>query len=348
MITLLRHARRSYLDRKIRRRALAWVLRFDHSEEQPVTETERAGFDAWFAVDHRHQLAFRTCWVDHAYMAAVALREELSPDSGAQSRPARPSFREIPRLLIYGPIAAMVLAFAVVGGLRLMKSDAIVYATRTGESRHVTLPDGSELQLSTRTQVRWERCAAARCVTLMAGEAYFTVRKDTTKAFVVHVGIGGAAIRVIGTQFDVRRHQTEIDVTVAEGTVLVSGIGNGGTWTRELHVDEQLAFNNTGLISDVHQTSASAAVSWREGALEITGTVPEVICRLSEYIDAPVFYDPRVADFEMQARLDLANVPRTLMDLPTPAPIVVERINNSYIVRLRTWPDSSFTPVRCP
>jgi transmembrane sensor len=345
MNTLLQRARRRYLDRKIRRRALAWVLRFDQSEEQPMTEIERARFEGWFATDPRHQWAFRTCWVNCAYLAA--LKDEIRLGNGTQGKSASRLLREPPRLLVYGPISATLLAFAVVGGLGLNKLGEVVYATRTGEFRHVTLPDGSELQLSTRTQVRWERCAAIRCVTLVAGEAYFTVRRDMTRAFVVHVGIDDAAIRVTGTQFDVTRHQTEVDVTVAEGTVLVSGSSNGHPWTRKLHANEQMGLSDTGVVTEVHHVSASEATSWKEGVLEINDSLPAVICRLSEYIEAPVSYDPRVADFGIQARLDLSDVPRTLTKLPASAPIVVERIGNSYVVRLRTPPDSGVTPVPC-
>lgn len=310
-----------------------------------MTEIERSRFDGWFATDPRHQWAFRTCWVHYAYV--TALEEELRSENRPQSRSANLLFREPPRLWVYGPISATLLAFAVVGGLRLMKPDEAVYTTRAGEFRHVTLPDGSELQLSTRTQVRWERCAAIRCVTLVAGEAYFTVRKDTARAFVVHVGIDDAAIRVTGTQFDVRRHQTEVEVTVAEGAVSVSGSANGRSWTRKLHANEQLGLSNTGVVVEVHHASASEAASWKEGVLEINDSVPAVICRLSEYIDAPVSYDPRVADFGIQARLDLSDVPRTLTKLPASAPIIVERIGNSYVIRLRTPSDSNFTPVPC-
>ena len=344
MITVLRRAWHLYCHRKIRRHALAWVLRFDKSEEQPIAESERARFDEWIA-DPQNQRAFEACWTDYSYIAAK-LQEKSLHERGAHGRAERPSFRHALRLWVCGPVAATLLVFV---GIRFMKYDEVVYATRTGESSHVILPDGSELRLSTRTKVRWEHCPSLRCVSLAAGEAYFSVRKDATRPFMVYVGVDDAAIRVIGTEFDVRRHQTEVDVTVAEGTVLVSAGENVRPWTRRLTANEQLTFNGAGIVTDVHHASAPAVTSWRDGALEINDSVPAVICRLSDYIDAPVTYDPRLADFGIQARLDLTNVPHTLMGLPTSAPIVVERIGDSYVVHLRTPPDySGYTPIRCP
>jgi transmembrane sensor len=274
----------------------------------------------------------------------AALQEQLSQGSGTLTIAAGGQF---PRGLIYSGLAAVACVVSIVVGFHVLRPSDVVYTTKTGELRRLILPDGSEVQLSTRTQMRWGHCRSTRCVTLDSGEAYFTIRRDATHPFVVQVEDG--AIRVTGTEFNVRRERTDVEVTVAEGTVLVSGGGNGRPWRRELHVDERLTFNGGGPLNDVHKASAALASSWKEGALEIDDSVPAVICRLSEYIDAPVTYDPRVAEFGIHARLDLTNVGHTLMELPTSAPIVVERIGDSYVVRLRSPAgQSGFKPTRCP
>lgn len=343
MMTMFRRLRHANHERHIRQDAITWVLRLDQSDERPLTASERVEFDTWFAADTRHQEIFRSCWTDHAYMEAIA-QEQLSQGSGTLTISAGGHF---PRRVAYCALAVTVCVVAIVAGFHLIGPTDVVYTTKTGELRRLILPDGSEVQLSTRTQMRWRHCASTRCVTLDSGEAYFTVRKETNHAFVVQVE--DAAIRVIGTEFNVRRHQTEVEVTVAQGTVLVSGPGNGGPWQRELHADERLTFNRAGPVSDVRTASAAVASSWKDGALEINDSVPAVICRLSEYIDAPVTYDPRVAEFGIHARLDLTNVQHTLMELPTSAPIAVERVGDSYVVRLRSpGEQAGFSAVRCP
>ena len=50
---------RWYREWSIRRRAFAWVFKY---QEGDPTETERAAFEDWFARDVRHQRAFRSAW----------------------------------------------------------------------------------------------------------------------------------------------------------------------------------------------------------------------------------------------------------------------------------------------
>jgi transmembrane sensor len=336
----LRKAWRWSLEWPARQRARHWVLRFELSDVNPISESERASFDRWFASDVRHQELFRECWTAHAYMSAAVweLRESLP------ERPIPTASRVLARWIPYGAVAAVVLATAGLA-LRFLSVDTHMYETRSGEVRHVRLPDGSELQLGTRTRVQWERCPDLRCVRLLGGEAYFSVRKDKTHPFVVRVN--GATIRVTGTEFDVRQSQRQVSVTVAEGTVSILG----SSWSRDLHANEQLTFDSQRIVADAHPTVASTTSSWRHGALDIDDSVPAAVCRLSEYIDAPVKYDPRVSDYDIHGRLDLSNVPQTLMKLPAPAPIIVERIGDSYVVHLRTRAVSVATDrdlVRCP
>lgn len=327
---------------RARRCARHWVLRFELSDVRPLSDAERTDFDEWCAADVRHESLFRASWTAHIFMMAAVW--ELRGEN--RERQALPASRMWVRVTAYGFAAAVLLVSAVLA-VRLMGSNVRTYETRSGESRHVRLPDGSELQLSTRTRVLWDRCSNIRCVTLTGGEAYFSVRRDKNQPFVVQVS--GAAIRVIGTEFDVRQSQSEVTITVAEGKVAVFGRGSNGPWSRELNINEQLTFNSSGIAVDAHQAVASTASSWRHGALQVDDSVPVAVCRLSEYIDAPVKYDPGVADYTIHGLLDLTHVPQTLMKLPTPAPIIVERIGDSYVVHLRTQAGTTHGGlIRCP
>jgi transmembrane sensor len=56
-------------------------------------------------------------------------------------------------------------------------------------------------------------------VSLLGGEAHFTVAKDPRRPFVVEAG--GVAVRAIGTAFNVRLDHANVDVLVTEGRVRV-------------------------------------------------------------------------------------------------------------------------------
>src|SRR6185312_16380584 len=63
-----------------------------------------------------------------------------------------------------------------------------------------------------------------RDVELIEGQALFAVAHDVARPFIVSAG--NAAVRAVGTQFDVYRKQTGTTVTVVEGRVAVSSVSH--------------------------------------------------------------------------------------------------------------------------
>jgi transmembrane sensor len=328
----------------IRRRALAWVLKYQEDDSTPA---ERAEFEEWFAKDVRHQRAFRAAWyaVVRTEAAMVEMDERRAETSWApKPQPAR-------RVWMMSA-ATVAAALVVIIGLRIMgPADILVYTTAIGESRSIALPDGSEVSLNTRSQLVWQPCLLRRCASLTGGEAYFQVAKGNIRPFVVSLG-DGATIRVTGTEFNVRRHRGDgdTDVTVITGTVTVSGREHGGiaAWSRELHADEQLSFGPTGVTTEIRLVSGIAAASWRSGMLEIHGPLPAAVCRLAEYLEQPVFVDGTISRYVLHERLDVRDAPKALMTLD-PSRIVVERYKGGYLVKERSASvDSEVHVERCP
>ena len=91
--------------------------------------------------------------------------------------------------------------------------------------RHVTLPDGSEVELDLKTRLSFANFRDIRRVVLDDGEAYFHVTHDTAHPFVVRAGKG--SITVTGTRFNVWKYQDNVVVTVTEGSVKVRSEGSG-------------------------------------------------------------------------------------------------------------------------
>jgi transmembrane sensor len=95
-----------------------------------------------------------------------------------------------------------------------------VYATGIGEQRTIALPDGSTVELNSRTRLRVSYHPHQRDVKLQSGQALFRVAKDASRPFVVHSD--GAQVRAVGTKFDVYQKSGETIVTVVEGRVAVT------------------------------------------------------------------------------------------------------------------------------
>ena len=93
-------------------------------------------------------------------------------------------------------------------------------ATQVAEVRETTLPDGTRVVLGAESQLSFEVTQRVRHATVVGGDAYFAVARDSARPFTV--SIGDVQVRVVGTQFEIRRRSGEVSVAVAEGTVDVS------------------------------------------------------------------------------------------------------------------------------
>lgn len=91
------------------------------------------------------------------------------------------------------------------------------YATGIGESRTITMADGSLITLNALTEMRVRYTKTARVIDLLAGQAFFQVAENKDRPFVVRSGF--AVVKDVGTQFDVDRAAKSTTVTVVEGRV---------------------------------------------------------------------------------------------------------------------------------
>ncbi len=122
--------------------------------------------------------------------------------------------------------AAAAVLVASLSGLLLLNRDAQrspqadEFTTRTGEQIEITLSDGSHVWLGPRSRLLVDFSDAQRRIHLPSGEAFFSVKKDARRPFVV--GSAGGEIVAVGTAFNVRAINDHITVAVAEGIVAVT------------------------------------------------------------------------------------------------------------------------------
>lgn len=129
-------------------------------------------------------------------------------------------------------VAAIVLIslFAGVFGYRMLTgpkpADVIAYQVITapkGRMKQVLLPDNTLVQLNAGSTIRCpvKFDAAKREVTLLTGEAFFEVKHDATKPFLVHTA--GLTTQVLGTSFNIKFYHElpTIQVFVNSGKVEV-------------------------------------------------------------------------------------------------------------------------------
>src|SRR5687767_11767497 len=85
--------------------------------------------------------------------------------------------------------------------------------------------DGSVVYLNAQSRLRIAYSDRRREVKLLDGEALFIVEKDSKRPF--NVIAGATLVQAVGAQFNVRRRDRLILVSVVEGKVRVEGDGDG-------------------------------------------------------------------------------------------------------------------------
>ena len=78
---------------------------------------------------------------------------------------------------------------------------------------------GSTLNVNANTRLRIDFTAQVRNIYLEQGQLYIDVAPNKEHPLVVHAG--DAQIKVVGTGFDVRRSQRQLEVSVAHGQVAI-------------------------------------------------------------------------------------------------------------------------------
>jgi ferric-dicitrate binding protein FerR (iron transport regulator) len=155
--------------------------------------------------------------VADAYSTTVAVlptKGSLAPEPPAAAPAAHPH-----RLWMWFVGALAAGCSVVVLFTHQYPTSAQTYTTRIGEEQQFQLRDGSVAQLNTNSQIEVTYFWTARSIRLLRGEAFFTVTHEFWRPFIVDSG--GATVRAVGTEFDVRSRPQATDVVVVSGTVKV-------------------------------------------------------------------------------------------------------------------------------
>lgn len=157
-------------------------------------------------------------------------------------------------------------------------------ASRRGERREIIFQDGSKVFLNAGTQISYpQHFGLAERRVVLDGEAYFEVTPNARRPFVVE--IGSAAVKVLGTSFNVKAYDTEpkVDVVLIEGKIEFSH----GKQQFEMAPSQRLIFDKAdGTIRILDEDHAGHAVLWRKDTLAFRDApLKEIISTLERWYD---------------------------------------------------------------
>ena len=298
-----------------RREAADWFV-IIHADDEPGPESLQAWL-RWMEQDEGNRIAFESlvqAW--HSTPESVALAmpttEELVADTydgerpvaqwiesrqGAERRSAPPRLsllRNALRKRSWAAMAAASIAALILGIVVMIRYQGRPdlhgdeFTTKIGEQIEITLADGSRVWLGPRSRLLVAFSSSRRNIQLTAGEAYFSVKKDRSRPFVVRSA--GGDITAVGTAFNVLAIENHVTVSVSEGVVTVAPSHASTVSTRgfvRVSSGEQVTFSANEPARSLTITASPVSgerARWRNGILIYRNeSLREVIKDVSRY-----------------------------------------------------------------
>ena len=307
-------------------RAAAWVVRL---EADGLGDAEATTFDAWLSASPENAAAFDAAMaVSHGYAANCGqIARALS-----QRAVARPVMDR--RYFVGGAgIAAAAMVALAVAPEVFSPVATTTYATAKGEQRSVTLADGSRVDLNAGTSLSVTLTRSKRSVSLDHGQAVFDVTHDADRPFTV--AAGDRMVRVVGTQFDVRRRNGKVSVTVARGSIEVRPHEGGVGRAYRLRPGQRFDHSEGGSLAQVVAAEPAEVLAWRTGRLVYRQqSLAEVVADLNQQWEIPIrIEDPTLGATPVSGVLILDNQDAVIRRLALLAPIRAVRSDAGLILR---------------
>ncbi|MEX0298796.1 MAG: FecR domain-containing protein [Kordiimonas sp.] len=330
-------------------------------QENTMSGAELKAWQSWFLRSKEHQEAFQrleALWgaldglsIDDFDVSKNAIVREntgtpandgsildlLASDGTANDQP-----RSAPLLGWAQAIAACLAVVAVTAYLTFVPGEvpvtqATLYETAINKSRVVTLADGSILEIGADSEVAVDYSDDVRHLTLLRGEAVFTVSKNPNRPFVVNAGIG--SVTAIGTVFNVSKTGDEVAVRVLEGTVAVRPTAESELASAPVALVTaglQTHYSDEGVLRPVEEADVRAGLEWRVGVLTMVDRqLGDVIQVLNRFVENEITIgDEAIADFSFTGTVYPDQVDDWLAGLQQGYPLKVMRVGSSTVLML--------------
>lgn len=314
--------------------AVDWLLRLDGPQ---AAEADWLALEAWLQADPLHRQAFADAervWAD-VRAAAPEIRRALAAPALARRRPLSrsPSWRRAWIAAAGAAAAAAAVLTVSVVNRQAAPAPAEVFQTAKGQSRVLTLVDGSRIHLNSASRIAVRMEPKGRHVELTEGEAAFDVAHDAARPFLVDAG--ARDIRVVGTEFDVLRHRDQLRVTVRRGVVAVQSPNDGVAATPVmLTAGDQFDHRTAVRVSLVRKVDPETVFAWRRGELIYRDQpLDEIVEDLNRYLPTALRVEGAAANLRFSGVIRLEAEDAVLRRLQAFLPITATRDGTGVALR---------------
>ena len=196
--------------------------------EKEVNEEEKKKVEEWIHSSEANSRMAKQ--VARIFVATRLLHgsKEASPQQALQNFWRQVERRKHKRIWRYIGKVAAILALPVLVLTTIYwfsdnsdGNDAIVWMEARGNDSAVCtvlLPDSSTVYLNSQAKLKYPTHFAKERRVYLDGEAYFVVRKQNGKRFIVHT-VSEAEVEVLGTEFNVKTNRQGASTTLVSGAV---------------------------------------------------------------------------------------------------------------------------------
>lgn len=317
--------------------------------ERGLDEPENATFQAWLMESPRNRetlLGLATLWDK---MDVLNHLSDIVPHSPQKtSKISGRSFALAASILFASIISVVVYQFNQHNELPTMAQTVVsenTYSTQVGELSTFYLQDKTKVVLNTNSKLRVTYTDKQRLFELLAGEFHVTVAHNKKQPLNVYAG--GKIIQAVGTAFNVRLRDKDVELIVTDGKVLVTDQSKHSALPLQLKdtalpndslavsQGQKVELNSTpSKTAQLLPAEIEAELSWQKGNLVFRGESLEAAIReVSRYTP----YEFEIADEQLK-HVQIAGLFRTddisglLAALEQNFAISHQRLSNKHIL----------------
>jgi transmembrane sensor len=295
--------------------AAYWCMRLNAED---CTPEERAAFAQWVAMSPANSEEFEA--IREIWDVSDLLPRQTLPQSTQWVQPKRRR-----RLATTAAILLALLLTGLLGWQQGWLPDSYHRYQAESSTNTVHLPDGSEVQLNLNSAITFGNYRDRRLVELREGEAFFKVQHDAEHPFVVRVGKG--SVTVTGTQFNIWKYQSQVIITLTEGSVKVLSDAAQSDQVAYLTPGLQARYDQRASLPEISSADTEKALAWRDGKL-ILDDLPlaEALPQINRYLDKPVLLaNQATANIRIGGIYNTSNTAELVRMLPKVLPVYLSK-----------------------
>lgn len=307
----------SDIDAIILEQAIDWLLRI---EEQPLNADEQKQFEQWKNSSQRHQ---------EIWGRVGKVRKKLDTHVQAIPRSLTKNFLEEQK----SPWLGKLMFFLITGTIvtvtfQISKKEAWLadYRTTFSEQKRITLDDGTNIRLNSKTALDVNYTKNERNIILRYGEIYVETGKDNLKRPFKVLNQHGQML-ALGTAFNVNQQKDQTILTVVEHTVEITTMQT--KQKQKVKSKQKLRFNNKH-ISPIGNLPVEG-LPWLKGLVTVNRISVKDIAEIIEknygvtvYIDKEL-NEQLINQIEISGSFPINDLDRTVALLESTYPIKISK-----------------------